>query len=266
MKKLICLFLALFLCACANSTNKKNVLRVGMECNYAPFNWTQVENSETAVKISDVDYCDGYDVVIARMIAEDLGKELIIVKTDWEALIPALNNDQIDLVIAGMTDTPVRREAVNFTSPYYESDMVVIVKKDSELINITDIQELSGYRVLGQKNTTYDEIIDQIDGVIHVTPLATYPRMILSLQSGEVDAITAELPVASGVVAANPDLAIVSFKKGKGFDVDTSVSIAVKKENVELLNQVEASLNKIDQETRLNLMLDATNRQPALED
>lgn len=266
MKKLICLLMVLFLFGCSNTENKDNVLRVGMECNYAPFNWTQIEESDTAVKISEVDYCDGYDVMIARMIAEELGMELEIVKTEWEALIPALNNNQIDLVIAGMTDTPTRREAVNFTSPYYESDMVVIVKKDSELVNIGDIQELSGYKVLGQKNTTYDEIIDQIDGVIHVTPLSTYPRMILSLQSNEVDAITAELPVATGVVAANPDLTIVSFEEGKGFDVDTSVSIAVKKENTDLLNKVEAALSKIDTDTRLNLMLEATLRQPALEE
>lgn len=266
MKKLICLLMVLFLFGCSNTGNKDNVLRVGMECNYAPFNWTQIEESDTAVKISEVDYCDGYDVMIARMIAEELGMELEIVKTEWEALIPALNNNQIDLVIAGMTDTPTRREAVNFTSPYYESDMVVIVKKDSELVNISDIQELSGYKVLGQKNTTYDEIIDQIDGVIHVTPLSTYPRMILSLQSNEVDAITAELPVATGVVAANPDLTIVSFEEGKGFDVDTSVSIAVKKENTGLLNKVEAALSKIDTDTRLNLMLEATLRQPALEE
>ena len=60
---------------------------------------------------------------------------------------------------------------------------------------------------------TYDEIIDQINGVIHATPLATYPRMILSLQSGEVDAITAEMPVAKTVVMANPDLSIVTFDK-----------------------------------------------------
>ena len=267
MKKFIFILL-LFLVSCSANTNSNNnsTLKVGMECNYAPFNWTQVEESSTAIKISSVDYCDGYDVVIANEIAKQLGRELVIVKTDWDALIPALNNNQIDLVIAGMTDTPERRESVNFTSPYYESDMVVIVNKDSELVNIKDIQQLSGYRVLGQINTTYDEIIDQIEGVIHVTPLATYPRMILSLQSKEVDAVTAELPVAVGVVSANPDLAIVYFDEGKGFDVDTSVSIAVKKENEELLNQVEQALNSISQDTRLQLMQEATSRQPASEE
>ena len=84
-----------------------------------------------------------------------------------------------------MTETPERAESVNFTTPYYESDMVVIVRNDSELVNIDDIQQLSGYNVLGQMNTTYDEVIDQIEGVNHLTPLDRYPRMILSLQSGK---------------------------------------------------------------------------------
>lgn len=267
MRKITVVLLALLmLCGCSKKESDSNVLRVGMECNYAPFNWTQVNKTDSCVAISAVDYADGYDVQIAKLIAADLGMEVEIVKTDWDGLIPALNAGQIDCVIAGMTETPVRAEEVNFTSPYYESQMVVIVNAGSELVGIDDIQQLSGYRVLGQINTTYDEIIDQIDGVVHMTPLATYPRMILSLTSNEADAITAELPVAQGVVAANPGLAIVSFADGKGFDVDTSVSIAVAKNNPELLNNIQKALDKISVETRNQLMLDATNNQPAVEE
>lgn len=266
MKKIICLLLMLFLAACSNGANESNttnndVLRVGMECDYAPFNWTQVE--EAGIKISEVDYADGYDVVIASLIGDALGKKVEIVKTDWDALIPSLQAGAIDCIIAGMTETPERAEVVDFTTPYYESDMVVIVKKDSDLTSINNIQQLSGYTVLGQINTTYDEIIDQIDGVVHATPLETYPRMVLSLQAGEVDAITAELPVANGVVSANPDLAIVTFEAGQGFQVDTSVSIAVAKGNDQLLNDIQKALDAISPEMRLQIMQDAVNRQPA---
>ena len=277
MKKLFALLMIMLLVAgCGNNNSNpadggsnepaSNVLRVGMECDYAPFNWTQVTDSDTAVAISSVDYADGYDVVIASKLAEALGMEVQIVKTDWDSLIPSLNAGAIDCIIAGMTETPERAEAVNFTTPYYESDMVVIVKADSDLVNITSIQELSGRNVLGQINTTYDDVIEQIEGVNHMTPLATYPRMILSLQSGEADAITAEMPVANGVVAANPDLTIVSFAEGKGFVVDTSVSIAVAKENTELLNAIQNSLNKITEEQRLQIMEAAIERQPATEE
>ena len=268
MKRITVLML-LLLCLCGCSSNAapeadSTVLRVGMECDYAPFNWTQVEANDTSVAISEVDQADGYDVVIASLIAESLGREVQIVKTDWDSLIPSLNAGAIDCIIAGMTETPERAAEVNFTSPYYESDMVVIVRKDSELVSINDIQQLSGYRVLGQSNTTYDEVIDQIEGVVHLTPLATYPRMILSLQAEEADAITAELPVANGVVAANPDLAIVTFAEGKGFEVDTSVSIAVTKENTELLDAIQNALDQISQEERLKIMEAAVSRQPAV--
>ena len=276
MKKLLALLMILLLAAgCSSNATPENngsnqpessVLRVGMECDYAPFNWTQVSDSDTAVAISSVDYADGYDVVIASKLAAALGMEVQIVKTDWDSLIPSLNAGAIDCIIAGMTETPERAEAVNFTTPYYESDMVVIVKADSDLVNITSIQELSGRNVLGQINTTYNDVIEQIQGVNHMTPLATYPRMILSLQAGEADAITAELPVANGVVAANPDLAIVRFAEGQGFVVDTSVSIAVAKQNTELLNNLQNALNSISQEERLQIMEDAVNRQPSVEE
>ena len=266
MKKLLVLLMLVLLVGCSSDQESDNVLRVGMECDYAPFNWTQVESSDTAVQISEVDYADGYDVVIASKIAKALGKEVQIVKTEWNSLIPALNAGQIDCIIAGMTETPERAEEVNFTSNYYESQKVVIVRGDSDLANINDIQQLSGYNVLGQINTTYDEIIDQINGVNHMTPLATYPRMILSLQSKEADAITAELPVARGVVSANPDLAIVEFADGHGFEVDTSVSIAVAKENTELLNSIQKALDAISVEERLSIMEAAVSRQPAVEE
>ena len=266
MKKLLIALLLVLLVGCSSNEDSNNVLRVGMECDYAPFNWTQVEANDTSVQITSVDYADGYDVVIASTIAKKLGKEVEIVKTEWNSLIPSLNAGQIDCIIAGMTETPERSEEVNFTSNYYESQMVVIVRKDSELVNIKNIQELSGYNVLGQINTTYDEIIDQINGVNHMTPLATYPRMILSLQAKEADAITAELPVARGVVSANPDLTIVKFAEGEGFEVDTSVSIAVAKENTELLNAIQEALDSISVDERLSIMEAAVNRQPAVEE
>ena len=87
--------------------NKKDdsKLYVGMECGYAPFNYTQTDASNGAVKISNADgYANGYDVMIAKKIAEALGKELVIVKYKFEALIPAVNAKSLDMIIAGMRD------------------------------------------------------------------------------------------------------------------------------------------------------------------
>jgi hypothetical protein len=257
----------ILLTGCGSSINNihdDNKLTVGMECNYAPFNWSTTTADEYTEQISTVDYCDGYDVTIAKRLAKSLGMEVEIVKYDWDNLIPGLMQNEIDVVIAGMTATEDRKEVVDFTDPYYTSQEVVIVRKDSTLTSITDIQELKGKTVKGQLNTLYDTIIDQINGVKHGTAMESYPSLVNDLLNKGCDAITAELPVAEGIVASNPDLTYVTFKEGHGFTADTSVSIAVKKDNTELLDKLQKALNAISEEERQQMMLEAVERQPAV--
>ena len=250
----------------ASSTNSSDTLRVGMECNYAPFNWSTTKEGEYTQPISSADYCDGYDVVVAKNLADKIGKKVEIVKLDWDNLILSLNNNQIDAVIAGMTATDERKQQVNFTDPYYVSEEVLIVKKDSQYTSATSLEDFNGATVQGQMNTIYDEVIDQIPGVNHMPAAETFPAAIQALQAGSVDAVTSELPVANGVVSANPDLAIVRFAEGKGFKADTSVSIAVRKNDDELLNALQDALKTIDTDTRNTWMEEAVNRQPANEE
>lgn len=252
--------------AAASSSNSSDTLRVGMECNYAPFNWSTTKEGEYTQPISSADYCDGYDVVVAKNLADKIGKKVEIVKLDWDNLILSLNNNQIDAVIAGMTATDERKQQVNFTDPYYVSEEVLIVKKDSQYTSATSLEDFKGATVQGQMNTIYDEVIDQIPGVNHMPAAETFPAAIQALQAGSVDAVTSELPVANGVVSANPDLAIVRFAEGKGFKADTSVSIAVRKNDDELLNALQDALKTIDTDTRNTWMEEAVNRQPANEE
>lgn len=242
---------------------EKKTFTVGMECNYAPFNWTQVESDEFSVPLESAGHAGGYDVMMAKTLADKMGMELVIKKLSWEGLEPAVTSGEIDAIIAGMTATPERKENADFTTPYYESEMVCIVRGDDALAGATSLEDFSGKNVLGQQNTLYDDIIDQIPSVNHLTPLQSYPLMVVSLQNGEADALTAELPVATGVVTSNPSLSIVRFEDGKGFEADTTVSIAVKKGNTELLNAIQAALDTIDADTRNQWMTDAVTRQPA---
>lgn len=249
----------------ASATADSDVLRVGMECNYAPFNWTTTTTNEFTQPISGTDYADGYDVVMATKLADAIGKKVQIVKLDWDNLILSLKNNQIDAIIAGMTDTPEREKEVAFTSPYYESEEVMIVKKDGKYASATSIQDFSGATVQGQMNTVYDEVIDQIKGVTHQPAAETFPAAIQALQAGAVDGVVSELPVADGVVAANSDLSIVRFAEGQGFEADTTVSVAVRKEDTDLKDQLEKALADISTDERNQLMEDAVNRQPATE-
>ena len=91
------------------------VLRVAMECGYAPYNWTQSDDSNGAVPIEDSkDYAYGYDVMMAKKIADKLGCELQIVKLDWDSLIPAVQSGTVDCVIAGQSITSDRKRNGRF--------------------------------------------------------------------------------------------------------------------------------------------------------
>ena len=251
-----------------SSVTGKEKFVVGMECNYAPFNWQSNEQTDTSVAIGGAGYCDGYDVRVARYVAEQLDREIEVKKVSWEGLQPALNSGEIDAVIAGMTADDKRRAGMDFTTPYYESEMVMIVRKsDKKVAKYNDIQQFKGKTVIGQKSTNYDTVIDQIKGVKHATPKATYPEMIVALQKKEVDGITAEIPVAEGAVAANKDLTIVHFKKGKGFDIDTSVSIAMKKgtSDSQLFKDVQKAVDNLSKKTRDEWMKEARKAQPKAE-
>lgn len=251
--------------ASSASGSTAGTFTVGMECNYAPFNWQTTESTDTSVALpSGAGYCDGYDVMISKDIADKLGKELVVKKINWDGLQPAVESGEIDAIVAGMTASAEREEGLDFTTPYYESDMVMIVPKDSDVASFTDIQQFSGHKVIGQKNTNYDTIIDQIEGVEHVTPKAAYPELILALQMGEAEAITAELPVAQGIVEANPDLTFITFEDGKGFDVDTSVSIGMKNntKDTEDFKAVQKALDEISADQRNEMMVSAVNNAP----
>ena len=109
-------------------------LKVGMECAYAPFNWTDMgEATPGAVAISSEGsegmYANGYDVQIAQYISNQLGMELEIYAITWDGLLPALQSGAVDAVIAGMSPTAEREEEVDFTDVYYSSNLVVIYKK-----------------------------------------------------------------------------------------------------------------------------------------
>lgn len=259
IKLLVLIICCVVLVGCGSSQGskeEKDTFTVGMECSYAPFNWQTNTQTDTSISMGGAGYADGYDVMIAKQIADDLGKELVIKKISWDGLQPALNSGTIDAIIAGMTATPERENGVDFTSAYYESEMVMIVRKDDVAASFKDIQQFSGKNIVGQKSTSYDEVIDQINGVKHMTPKANYPEMVTALQQKEADGITAELPVAKGIIASNPNLTYVTFEKGKGFDIDTSVSIGLKDgtKDSEFFKAVQKSLDSISKEEREKMM------------
>ena len=253
----------------SNDTNDRETLIVGMEAAYAPFNWTVYNGyqSDEAYPLDGTNnYVDGYDVQIAIRIANELDMDLVIKSVEWDGLIASLNNtEEIDLIIAGMSPTETRAQTVNFTDEYYSSTHVIVLRKDSEYVNATSINDFVGASVVGQLSTIYDDVIVQMQGVVHESPLGDVPTIITGINSGTYDATILELPVAIAVTESNPDLTYIEFEAGQGFNVsyeDKAVSIALRKSDTELLSQINAILSEISTEDRENLMLAAIERQP----
>ncbi len=251
--------------AAGGETEEAGVLRVGMECAYAPFNWTQLDDSNGAVKLADGTYAGGYDVEIAKRVAEQMGMQLEIVKTEWDGLPPSLTSGKIDAIIAGMSDTAERRETLDFTDSYYTSDLVVVVAKDGPYANAKSLADFSGAKITGQLNTLHYDVIDQIPDVQKQPALQDFPTMVIALTSGNIDGYVSERPGALSAVASNPDLTFVGFEDGGGFDYstgDVSIAIGIRKDDGDLKDKLNAALATISEADRAQIMEDAVKNQP----
>jgi len=240
-------------------------LRVGMECAYAPNNWQEDTATDTNYPIENVPgaYAEGYDVQIAKIIAAEAGYELVIVKMAWSGLIEALNQGQIDAIIAGMADTAERRESINFSEPYHVTEYGVMVNADSAYASAASIHDFSGASILGQKDTMLDTVIDQMDGVNHLTPVDSVPNMISRLDQGTCDGIIINVENSGSYLASNPDFKVITFAEGDGFDLGfVGACVGLRKEDTALLDAVNMALAGIDQETRDTLWENAVANQP----
>jgi putative lysine transport system substrate-binding protein len=250
----------------ASASAAEGPFRIGLECNYAPFNWTQTEQTESSVPIFEGGYADGYDIQVAKIIAEGLGRELEVHKIEWDGLIPALISGKIDAIIAGMSPTEDRKVTIDFSEPYYESDLVVVVMKDGPYAAAQSIQDFSGAKIVGQLNTFHDTVIDQIPDVQHQTPMDTFPAMIVALTSGKVDGYISERPGAISAVASNPELTFVAFEQGKGFEAspgDIAIAVGLPKDSDH--SKIDEIISGISEDQRVEMMQTALANQPLSE-
>jgi putative lysine transport system substrate-binding protein len=265
MKRLLTGIIALLMLATLGASAA--TLRVGMEANYAPFNWTQPNETEFSVPLAAGGFADGYDVQIALLIAKGLGMELEVVKTEWDGLPLSLTSGKIDAIIAGMSPTEERKLVIDFTDPYYESDLVIVVKKDGPFAQATSLKDFEGARITAQLNTFHYSVIEQIPGVDKQTALETFTAMIVALASGRIDGYVSERPGALSAMISNPEFTFAAFGEGQGFETlaeDTTVAVGLQKGST-LTEKINAILAGISKEDRIAMMDAAMTRQPLSE-
>ncbi len=210
------------------------VLTIAMECAYAPYNWTQTDDSNGAVPIANVpgSYANGYDVMIGKKIAEANGWQLEVIQSDWDSLVPGVQSGTFDAVIAGQSMTAERAEQVDFAGPYFYATIVCVTKADGKFANATSIADLAGGSCTAQIATIwYDQCLPQIKDAAIQTAAETAPAMLMALETDTVDFICTDMPTAQGAVAAYPDMKILDFS---GTDGDFQFSDEVRAENVNI--------------------------------
>lgn len=276
MRKFISVLLAaavvLSLGACGSkqqeADTKDDVLRVGMECNYAPYNWSQADDSNGAVPIKNVAnmYTNGYDVKVAEKIAEAMGKKLEIESYEWDSLIPGVQAGKFDMIIAGMSPTAERREKIDFSNNYYTSNLVIVTKQGN-LSDVKTIADLKGKKIAAQLGTFHlTALTEQTEA--EVSELADFSTMFIALGAGTIEGYVAEEPTAMAV-CADPNYTYIPLKNNDtGFSVDddeVSIAVGVKKGS-ELTEQINSALADLNADAQKDLMQQMVNIAPAEEE
>ena len=253
----------LSLTAC-DSRETNGQLLVGMECGYAPFNYTREDEEYGSVKISnDEGYANGYDVMVAKRIAESMNKELVIVKYTWDGLINGVQSGALDFIIAGMSATDDRRESIDFSDAYYESQLVVVVRKNGKYAGAKSLADLSGAKIAAQQGTFHDVALEAQGGeygIIRQTPMEDFPAMAAALSVGTIDGYVAEDPGARADCAANGDFTFIALENNTtGFKVeknDVAISVGLKKGSP-YLAEVNGAIAGISADERAEMLQSA---------
>ncbi|MDX5015569.1 ABC transporter substrate-binding protein/permease [Streptococcus anginosus] len=265
MKKICLSLFTLFLFSLGfvNTVHADEYLRIGMEAAYAPFNWTQDDDKNGAVKIEGTNqYANGYDVQIAKQVAKELGKKPLVVKTSWNGLIPALTSGKLDMIIAGMSPTAERKKEITFSNSYYTSEPVVLVNKDGAYANAKTLKDFKGAKITSQQGVYLYNLISQLTGAKQETAMGDFAQMRQALESGVIDGYISERPEALTAESANSKFKMIQFKKG--FEVneeDATIAIGMRK-NDSRITQVNAAIAKISAKDQVALMDKMIQNQP----
>lgn len=252
------------------ATIEDGVLKVAMECGYAPYNWTQATDANGAVPISgSSDYAYGYDVMMAKYVAEKLGLELEIVKLDWDSLVPAVQSGTVDCVIAGQSITAERLQQVDFTTPYYYASIITLVNADGPYADAASVEDLAGAVCTSQQNTVwYDSCLLQIPDAEILPAQESAPAMLVALSSGKCDLVVTDMPTGMAALIAYPELKLLDFSGTDGAfevsDEEINIGISLKKDSA-LTEQINGVLAELTEADFVEMMNEAISVQPLAE-
>ena len=257
-------------------TANDKVLRVGMECAYPPFNWTQdtatTPDGSQAVKIYNSDYyAYGYDVAVAQKLADELGMELEIHKVEWSSIGISMDSGDYDCIIAGMGKTAEREKSYSFTTPYYYRDNCIVVKKGGKYENVKGLSELNGTGCVltTQLGTGWIPLLEQVEGAKTGSNFETTSECFMAITNNTADVCIVDLPTAESAALTNEDLVVIKINENDTFTGDdemVNVCIATRKDDTALRDKIQGAMDSIgwnDKEQMDELMSTVLTQQPS---
>ena len=217
------------LTACGGGSAKGNAITFGTNPEFPPF--------EFVTSNGVIGEFDGIDMAIAKQIGEDNGMEVKMESMEFDSLLVALQNGQIDAVIAGMTATDERRETVDFSTPYYTATQVMIVKEDSD---ITSAADMADKKICVIQGYTGEVCVQDMGYTYEAFKKGT--EAVMELVNGKCDVVVLDSATAQKYVGDNEGIKIV--EDASAFESE-EYAIAVQKGNTELLNKINASIERM---------------------
>ncbi|GIP55982.1 transporter substrate-binding domain-containing protein [Paenibacillus vini] len=217
----------------ANTGTASKKLIVGLSADFPPYEFKiKNENGDNEIV--------GFDVEIAKEIAKDLGAEVEFKDMLFDSLLNELDSGRVDLVISGLSPKPERAKQVDLSQIYYKAEQsVVSVTKDKDKYNT--MESLEGLKIGVQKGSIQEDIAKTITGA-KLTSLGKINDIIMQLKSGRVDVAIIEGPVAESFVK---NVEGISITDAKPVTEDEGYVVGVKKGNKEMLDQVNATLDRL---------------------
>lgn len=256
MKKIISivtgmLLVVLLVSGCSNNQSDNSVKKIqdkktivmGTAADYAPFEFPIVKNGQKKVV--------GYDILLANKIADDLGVKLKVVNTEFPSLISELQNNKIDMILAGMVSTPQRKKAIAFTKSYYTvKDVLLVNKKNQHKYN--SIASLKGQSIGGQQSTTQEQIAkSQLKGTQTIVE-SNLTSLTTELNQGKLAGVVVENAIADNYVKTYPEKYAISKIKLTTPKQDRYMNVGLRKSDKKLKARINKEITKLQKSGELH--------------
>lgn len=260
-----CTFLFAYLGDSKKETHTVFTLRIGVECDYEPNNWEERSPTNSNVPIANHEgyYAEGYDIQIAKLVAEKIGANLEVKKIAWNNLISSLQTGEIDAIFSGMLDTKERKRTISFTETYEVSktEYAVIVNTSTPYVMAEKLTDFKGAKFTAQRSTNLYAAISQLPGAIALPAVDTVADMLIAVTTGKADASVLNLDTARSYEVTYKNIKVIRFPENHGFNIGfNGICAGLRKNDSALIYRINEALNTITKSERKRIMEQTISR------